>query len=197
VPARRTTEVSSTHFALTLLAAAVLASAAALPASAKDGVQATLKTSIPLDAAAGTRVRVAWKLFSVEGRGKERPFGAGGVFVRLLSASGADAEEGLASVAPLKTGEYEATVVVPEGGIRDVLIGLHGWTSGANGTHQADRLFTITNDPVPRAAAPALPSPGAPRRAETDSNLWVFVLVAVLVSAVAVGTATRRLAIKT
>lgn len=179
-----------------MLAGALLASVAAWPAGAKDGVQATLTTPIPLDAAAGTRVRVGWRLYSVDSRGKERPFGAGGVFVRLLSATGAEAEEGLASVAPAETGGYEATVVVPEGGIRDVVIGLQGWTSGANGTRQADRLFPITNDPVPRAAPLASSSPRAPRT-ESDSSTWVLILVAGVLSAAVVGTAARRLAVKT
>ena len=191
--------MSLTRSALALLAAAVLASITAVPAGAKDGVNATLTTRIPLDATAGTRVRVAWRLFSVDERGKERPFGAGGVFVRLLSGSGAEAKEGLASVGPSETGEHEATVVVPEGGIRDIEIGLHGWTSGASGTRQSDLLFPITNDPVPTAARVALPSPDQARsgRADTESNTWVFILVAVLLSAVVVGTAARRLAVKT
>ena len=185
------------RFALALLAAVVLTFMAALPAGAKDGVKATLLTSIPLDAAPGTRVGVAWRLFSLDKRGKERPFGAGGVFVRLLSATGADATEALASVGPAGTGEHEATVLVPEGGIRDVVIGLHGWTSGANGTRQSDLLFPITNDPVPRPPPLAAPPPGASERGDGDSGTWVFVLVAVLLSAVLVGAAARRLAVKT
>jgi hypothetical protein len=191
--------MSMTRSALALFAAVVLASIVAVPAGAKDGVKATLTTTIPLDAAAGTRVRVAWRLFSVDERGKKRPFGAGGVFVRLLSASGAEAKEGLASAGPSGTGEHEATVVVPEGGIRDIEIGLHGWTSGVAGTRQSDLLFPITNDPVPRPARLASPSRDAPRSGHGDggSKTWVFILVAGLLSAAVVGTAARRLAVKT
>jgi hypothetical protein len=74
------------------------------------------------------------------------------VFVRLLSASGAGAETGYAPSGGYTSGEYTATVVVPKGGIGDVKIGLRGFTSGANGTHNADMLFPIVNDPVPGGA---------------------------------------------
>jgi hypothetical protein len=146
------------RFGLGLFVIAV-ALVAALPAVAKEGVKATLTTSIPLDAPAGTRLHVGWTLASPDGS----PFGAGGIFVRLASASGARAETAFARG---DTGGYTATVRVPEGGIGDVVIGIRGFTSGATGTHNADVLFPITNDPVPGTI-----------RAAGDSNTWIFVLV--------------------
>jgi hypothetical protein len=135
---------------------AAVALVAALPVGAKEGVQATLTTKIPLDAGPGVRLKVAWTLASVDEDGQSLPFGASGVYVRLLSASGADAEAGFADSA---TGKYAATVVVPEGGIGDVEVGLVGWVNDASGTRRGDAFFPITNDPVPGAR---VPSPGFP-----------------------------------
>jgi hypothetical protein len=140
------------RFAIGLVCVAATALVAALPAAGKDGVRATLTTSIPLDAREGTQLRVAWTLASVDEQGRRHPFGANGVFVRLLSASGAHAATGYAPSGTETNGEYKATVVVPKGGIGDVRIGLRGFTSGATGMHQSDVLFPIVNDPVPGAA---------------------------------------------
>ena len=145
-----------------MLVTAATALVAALPAAGKEGVAATLLTRIPLDAPAGTRVEVAWRLTYLD-HGRRRPFGAGGVFVRLTSAAGAGAETGFAS----GDGGYRATVVVPEGGIGDVQIGLQGWTNGPAGERESDLLFPITNDPLPGAA-----------RSDAGWLSWVVVLVA-------------------
>jgi hypothetical protein len=114
---------------------------AAGSATAKEGVEATILSRIPTDAAAGTSVRVEWRLAELE---SGRPFGAGGIFIRLVGAGGAtttaDAEE-------TRLGRFVAKVVVPDGGIRRIRIGLHGWTSDARGTRTADMFFRIVNDP--------------------------------------------------
>ncbi len=155
--------------ALGFLGIAAAALVAALPAAGKDGVKATLRTSIPLDAPAGKQLEVAWTLASVDENGKRQPFGAGGVFVRLSSASGARAETGFARGGD--AGDYTATVPVPKGGIGDVAIGIRSWTNGPSGTRQSDWIFPITNDPVPGAARVASP-------AGTGSTTWILVLVA-------------------
>lgn len=144
-------------YALVLLAVAAACVVAPAPLGAKEGVTATLTAPIPLDAAAGSQLRVTWRLFSVDDRGQRRPFGASGVFVRLRSPSGADVEEASAPGDGRATGEYEATVTVPEGGIGDVELGLMGWQSGPSGTRRADLIFPITNDPLTRTARTAAP----------------------------------------
>jgi hypothetical protein len=159
-----------------LVAVGTAALVTALPADAKEDVQATLSTSIPLDASPGTRLTVAWKLFSLDEQGERQPFGANGVFVRLLSASGARPTEGVAPVGAHATGEYEATVIVPEGGIRDVELGLAGWISDANGTRRSDVIFPITNDPIPTAAPITSPASSG----STATSTWVLVGVASL-----------------
>ena len=149
------------RFALVALATAATALVAALPAAGKERVAATLLTRIPLDAPAGTRLEVAWRLTYLD-HGRRRAFGAGGVFIRLTSTGGS-AETEFAS----GEGDYRATVVVPKGGIGDVQIGLQGWTSGPSGTRESDLLFPITNDPLPGAA-----------RSEAGWPSWIFVVVA-------------------
>jgi len=119
----------------------------ALPAAGKEGVKATLTTRVPLTAPAGTTLRVAWTLAYRDEHGRRHPFGGEGVFVRLLSASGAPSTTAFARRA---NGGYAAAVRVPEGGIRAIQIGIRGWSSGPNGTRRADELFPITNSPARR-----------------------------------------------
>jgi len=157
------------HAALVLVIVGTGALLAAPPAGAKEDVKATLTTSIPLDSPAGTELTVTWRLFAVDENGRRQPFDANGVFIRLLSASGAASTEGVASVGAHATGDYEAAVIVPEGGIRDVELGLAGWVSDANGTRRSDVIFLITNDPVP---SPALIA-SRPRVARTASHRGV------------------------
>jgi hypothetical protein len=165
------------RFALVALGTAAVALVAALPAAGKEGVEATLLTRIPLDAPAGTRLHVAWRLTYLD-HGRRRGFGASGVFVRLRSAAGAGAETGFAS----GYGDYRAAVVVPKGGIGDVQIGLQGWTSGPGGTREADALFPISNDPLPGAAA----------RSDTGWPSWIVVLVAAPLAVLALLAVRQR-----
>jgi hypothetical protein len=167
--------------ALVLVALGAAALVTALPASAKEDVRATLTTGLPLDAPAGTQLTVAWSLFSVDENGERRPFGANGVFVRLLSASGGASTEGVAPVGAHAAGEYEATVAVPEGGIRAVEIGLAGWVGDAQGTRRSDLIFPITNDPIPSAPPIASPGPDGPAPGGSDgASRWVLAVVAIL-----------------
>lgn len=166
---------------LAILLGAIAAGVAATPALGKEGVEATLETSIPLNASPGEQVTVAWTLASVDERGKRQPFGAGGVFIRLVSASG---EEPTTSVASGDNGEYEATVRVPEGGIGGVAIGLHGISSGPTGTSQSDVYFPVTNNPLPAPTLAQLEvrddvTPARPTGSGSNglASTWVAVLV--------------------
>jgi hypothetical protein len=177
------------RFGLGLLVVAAAALVAALPATAKEGVKATVETKIPLDTPAGTQLAVSWSLAGVDDQGRRQPFGASGVFVRLVSASGGAATTGVAPVGAHSTGQYRATVVVPEGGIGDIEIGLRGWSTGPTGRHRADVLFPITNDPLPGAARATAPASG-----QSGSPAWIFILVAgsLLMSAVLAALLVRR-----
>jgi len=114
-----------------------LTSNASSPPIARGWVKATLTGPVDLTARPGTRIRIAWTF--------DHRFGGGGIFVRLVSASGGPAEIAAAHGAP---GHYAAVVRVPDGGIGAIQIGIEGTTSGANGTHPAPVLFPITNDPL-------------------------------------------------
>jgi hypothetical protein len=169
-----------------LLAVAAVSLVAALPAAAKEGVKATLTSRIPVDAAPGTELDVAWTLAFTE-NGQRHPFGAGGVFVRLASATGGKAETGEARPSG---GDFTATVTVPEGGIGDVQIGLHAFRSNPSGT--ADMIFPITNDPLPGPARVAF---SGSDDASGGTNVWLAAALAaalLAMGAIAVGVARRR-----
>ena len=152
--------------------AALLVAPAAL---GKEGVRATLTTPVALDASPGTTLHVGWKLANRDGT----PFGGGDVFVRLRSATGAHAE----TAYTYGGGTFAADVVVPEGGIGDVQIGIRGWSSGPDGTHEAPMFFPITNDPMPGPARISAPA---------DSTRWPVLLVAFGLLAAAVVFAVFR-----
>jgi hypothetical protein len=131
-------------FALGAAGAIVVAAAIAVPAAGKSGVRATLTSRVPLAAAAGTKVRVSWKLAY---RDAHRSFSANGIFIRLVGACEGQAKR---TFAQGTNGRYAATATVPEGGIRKIEIGLRGWSSSPKGTVPSDMLFPITNNPLGR-----------------------------------------------
>ena len=118
-----------------MLAACLVVLAAAASAWTKEGARSDLTTSVPLRAPPGTTVRVGWIVSAPDGRGNMRPFGATGMFVRLLSRTGAPPTTGFA---PQSAGRYSAEVNVPAGGIGGVRTGLRGTT---------DIYFPVVNDP--------------------------------------------------
>jgi hypothetical protein len=56
----------------------VLALVATGSAAAKEGIEATILSPIPKDAAAGSTVHVEWRLAELN---SGKPFGAGGIFI--------------------------------------------------------------------------------------------------------------------
>lgn len=116
--------------ALVLVSALVLVAGA----SAKEGVRATLSAPVDVRAVSGT-IRLEGTLADPSGR----PFGAGGVFVRLLGRSGG----GTFAFAGGTDGRFAADVRVPAGGIGGVRVGLRG----RNDYGIADVYFPVVNDP--------------------------------------------------
>ena len=165
--------------AIALLAAAVLAA----PALAKEDVRATLTEPVPLDAAPGQEIRVAWRLESIDDEGRRHPFGASGVIVQLESASSGKPTVGFATGDGGRTRDFEATVVVPEGGISGIAIGLGGTVSDPTGTRASYIYFPVTNsplpavtDPTPLEAMPANALPGPAEPAESSSGRsWAWI----------------------
>ena len=124
---------------MSLLAAAfagVLVLASLAPT--KEGAQAELTTRVPLDAAPGAKIRIGWTVDVADGEGARRPCSANGMFVRLLSRTGARATTARAAASRRTDGRYTADVTVPAGGIGGVRAGLHGSTS---------ILFPVRKDP--------------------------------------------------
>ena len=160
------------RFALVLVSAAWMAgSVAALPAAAKEGVQATLLSRIPAHPRAGTRLEVSWRLFSIGPHHRRVPFTAGAIVLRLRSATGSTSNESFASSAG--HGIFRASVVVPKGGLGRIQIGMRGWTSGPDGTHRSDMLFPITNAPAIDLGRVSIPASGR----ETH---WLVILTAAI-----------------
>jgi hypothetical protein len=123
---------------LAVLAVSVLTAGSA---GAKEGVEATILSTIPKHAAPGSTLHIEWRLAELE---SGRPFGAGGIFVRLVGAGGATTTADAERIGP---GRFGADAVVPDGGIRRIRIGLPSWSSGPRGTRRADAFFRIVNDP--------------------------------------------------
>jgi hypothetical protein len=117
-------------------------------AGAKEGVEAMLLTAFPTDAAPGSKVRVEFRLAEVA---TGRPFGAGGLFLRLLGPGGAattaDADE---QVGP---GRFVAHATVPDGGARGLRIGLRSISCAATCTSGA-MWFRVVNNPFTDAWTP-------------------------------------------
>ena len=87
-----------------------------------------------LDAAPGKTIRISWRLVDTDGH----PFGASGVYLRVSRCGG-----GVRRVKArnLGGGRFSTRVVVPNGGIRKLRVGLVGWRTASGETRRADMLF--------------------------------------------------------
>lgn len=123
----------------------VAALAAAVPAAAKEGAHAHLLAPLPAHPNPGTFITVRWSVDVPGPGGKRVPFGAIGMFVRLVGGDGASTT----AAAPQVYGPpYSVRIRVPAGGVRDIQIGLRGWALTPSGRHPAPELFPITNNPL-------------------------------------------------
>jgi len=129
--------------ALVALVAVFASVVGTTPTAAKEGVVARVLTPIPRNSQPGTKLRVVWTLSSVED-GKRRPFGAGGVFIRLFGPDGARSPRVYASEPEL--GRYRAQVRVPRGGVRRIVIGLMGTVCDQSGCRPSPKLFPIVGN---------------------------------------------------
>ena len=125
------------------LAAAVVVAVVASPASGKGRVVARVLTPIPRNSESGTKLRVVWTLSSVED-GQRRLFTAEGVFIRLFGPDGSRSPR-VYAFQPTP-GRYRATVTIPRGGVRKVVIGLMGTACDSAGCRAAPALFPIAGN---------------------------------------------------
>jgi len=87
--------------------------------ASKPGVKATLTSKVPLGAAVGTRFALTWRMTRPGGG----PYGANGIFVRVVCPEGDVVTRAPATLASSTKGAYRAVVTVPAGGIGVISIG--------------------------------------------------------------------------
>jgi hypothetical protein len=127
------------------LVAILFALAVVSTALAKEGVVAEVLTPISRDAKPGTKVNVVWTLTSVEGE-ESHPFGGSAVFVRLFGPSGSHTKRVYGT--EVQSGRFRATLRIPRGGARRVVIGLMGESCDAEGCRPSPILFRVAGSPI-------------------------------------------------
>lgn len=121
--------------ALPVAAVALTALVFVAAAASKGDARAHLTRAVPLNAPAGTTIRVEWTVDVPDGRGGRARFEANDMFVRLLSAHGARSTVAFTDTVD---GRNAADVRVPSGGIGGIQVGVRGTT---------DVDFILANDP--------------------------------------------------
>lgn len=125
--------------AIVVLALATLVAGVAGTAGlAKEGAHARLIGDPALRAKPGTTIRIAWAVETVDADGERGQLDAIGMFVRLLSRTGAAPTMAFATEYEHIAGRYIANVRVPEGGVGGIRFGLRAAPSG---------VFPLVNDP--------------------------------------------------
>jgi hypothetical protein len=125
-----------------LVVLVALGSLIAMPAAAKEGVHAKLISPARLDAPAGQRVSVVWRLVDAQGRS----FGASGIYLRVSRCARPPVD--VPAVAR-GAGRYSARVKVPRGGVRRLSVGLKGWRIIGDRRERADVFFRF-DEPAAR-----------------------------------------------
>jgi hypothetical protein len=107
---------------------AIVAAALALVAPAalaKEGAQAHLLAPLPSHPRPGALMTIRWTVDVPGAKGRRVPFGAIGMFVRLVGRNGAST---VATARQMEGPPYSVRIRVPGGGIRAIRFGLHGST---------------------------------------------------------------------
>ena len=126
-----------------------------VPVAAKELGEARLDAPISIDAEPGSTITVGWTVSTMVD-GEAQPIVGSPVFIRLTE-DGGPGSIAFGTETPAWSGHYVADVVVPDGGISIVEIGLRG-ESCENGVCQtSDMTFHLTGDVLVGAAA----APGA------------------------------------
>lgn len=119
--------------------ALLLAALAAPAAQAKEGAKAHLLAPLPAHAPAGSMITVRWSVDVPGTHGTPRPFGAIGMFVRILGRDGASTRATAQQSAP----PYHVRIRVPAGGIRSIRFGLMGTSCGTSGCKPSPMIFPL------------------------------------------------------
>jgi hypothetical protein len=160
-------------------AIAALLAVSALPVLAKEGAIAKLDTAIHRDAEPGSTIDVGWSVFMVTSTGEEPVYGSP-IYIKLVAPDGSSTEAG-GTERPAGSGHYTAPIVVPQGGIQDVIVAMVGTACyDGGGCQRADYVFPLTDDVLVSGAPAQVPA------ARTTTGTPVGPALAPLV---AVGTA--------
>jgi hypothetical protein len=108
-------------------------------ASAKEGGRAHLLAPLPTHAVPGSTIAVKWSVDIPGAGGRRIPFGANGMFVRLVGRNGHSTQ----ATAPQYQPPYRVRVRVPRGGIRGVRFGLMGTACDASGCRPSPIFFPL------------------------------------------------------
>jgi hypothetical protein len=119
----------------------LIVAATAPLAAGKEGARARLLTALPLHAKAGTLITVKWTV-KERVNGKLTPLRANPMFVRLIGKGAAKTAFAQQFGPP-----YHAWIRVPRGGIRDLKLGLMGYSTTGTTTRAAPEFFPIVNSP--------------------------------------------------
>jgi len=119
----------------------LIVAATAPLAAGKEGARARLLTALPLHAKAGTLITVKWTV-KERVNGKLTPLRANPMFVRLIGKGAAKTAFAQQFGPP-----YHARIRVPRGGIRDLKLGLMGYSTTGTTTRAAPEFFPIVNSP--------------------------------------------------
>jgi len=111
--------------ALAGLLAAVLVAAAALPVLAKEGLEARLDAPLGRDTPAGTAMIVGMMVTAPDGA-VSRPVEGSPIYLKLIGGDGSSTRA--AGDVDTIRGHYTMRILVPEGGIEGIEVGMHGTT---------------------------------------------------------------------
>ena len=133
----------------------------AAPTVGKEGAEAKLDRAIPRDAEPGSTIEVGWSVFYIVAD-KQEPVGGSPIYIRLVAPDGTTSTEVMGTERPRGSGHYVASIVVPAGGIGEVVVGLVGEACYQDGScERSDVIFPLTDDPLVTGAAPIAASPAA------------------------------------
>lgn len=122
-----------------LLVAVVAAALTASTALAKEGAQAHFLAPLPTHPRPGSLIIVSWSVDVPGAHGKRTPFGAVGMFVRLVARNGTFTSATAQQYQP----PYSARVRVPASGIASVRFGLEGTSCGPSGCKPSPAFFPL------------------------------------------------------
>jgi hypothetical protein len=159
------------------VAIAALLTLTAIPALAKEGAIAKLDTAIHRDAEPGSTIEVGWSVFMLVD-GTEYPIHGSPIYVRLVSPDGTSTQTA-GTETRSGSGHYAASMVVPAGGIQDVIVAIRGEACySAGGCEQVDYTFPLTDDALV-SGTPVGPVAGSSSAGSISAALAPVVLVGV------------------